>query len=601
MRAVVTGAGVVLPGVDDPAQLFTTASNGAEPVQPALIVGGKGLRYKDRATQLAYCAATSALRDAGLLRTDTLTVPDSSIGVVASSNFGNVDTVCRTARTIVDATASSTHPMDLPNASSNVIASSTAIRFGLRGPNVMVCNGATSGLDAVYLAMVMVAAHRVARLLVVGVEPDNEAVQLLAGDRTLDGAAALVVEDPAEAARRGAPVRAEITGYLRTEDLAALLTRLVRLGPGWPALWQVPESGTALPGDLLAGVPRHDLSREWGITSGALGVLQCAAAVGWFGHGGSGPVYAVAGDPTGGPIAGVVLTSPDRGLPAGSTVVGPETAVDAAAPLVLRRAGGAAGGRCRMLLLHGLGNSATAWDGFVAEHRGVDEIWSADLPWRGDGQAAWCYHHDPTDWIAEAIERTPAPVDVVVAHSFSANTVLRWLDGEFGRGTDPFAGARRASPRGLVLVSPFFKHSPEDFDWASLTDSVEGFHRLVADGIEAHVRATTGRRLSGKLGRDLARARCESVGPYTWARFFSTYLATPWLRTRLISLPCLVVAGADDVSSTPAEAAALASRLPDATLRVLPGCGHFPMVEEPARFAAVIDEFVAALPARSPH
>jgi monoamine oxidase len=38
--------------------------------------------------------------------------------------------------------------MDLPNASSNVVASSVAIRFGLRGPNLMLCNGATSGLDA---------------------------------------------------------------------------------------------------------------------------------------------------------------------------------------------------------------------------------------------------------------------------------------------------------------------------------------------------------------------------------------------------------------------------------------------------------------------
>ena len=599
MRVVVTGAGVVLPGVDDPAQLFTAASNGAAPVQPAPLIGGKGLRYKDRATQLAYCAAMSALRDAGLLRQDALTVPDSTIGVVASSNYGNVDTVCRTAQTIVDATASGTHPMDLPNASSNVIASSTAIRFGLRGPNVMVCNGATSGLDAVYLAMAMVAAHRVARLLVVGVEPDNPTVREIAGDRTLDGAAALVVEDPAEAIGRGARVRAEIGGYLRTEELAALLTRLVRLGAGWPALWQLPETGAAIPTDLLAGVPRHDLSRAWGITSGALGVLQCAAAVGWFGRGGAGPVYAVAGDPGNGPVAGVVLAPQDQGRTARSTV---ESATTEEPPLVLRRAGGTSGDRRRMLLLHGLGNSATAWDGFVAAHRGGGEIWSADLPWRGDGRAAWCYHHDPVDWLAEAIEGTPAPVDVLVAHSFSANTLLQWLDAEFGRGTDPLAGhSRRAPLRGLVLVSPFFRDSPEDFDWASLTGSVEGFHRLVADGIEVHLRATTGRRLPGALGQDLARARCERVGPYTWSRFFSAYLSTPWLRTRLITVPCLVVAGERDTASTPAEAAALAARLPDATLRVLPGCGHFPMVEQPGLFADAVDEFVAALPTTSPH
>jgi 3-oxoacyl-[acyl-carrier-protein] synthase II len=595
MRIVVTGAAVVLPGLNDPRRLFASALNGAAPVQPAPLMGGTGLRYKDRATQLAYCAARSALRDAGLLSDDALTVPAAAVGVVASSNFGNVDTICRTATTIADDTAGSTHPMDLPNASSNVVASSIAIRFGLRGPNVMVCNGATSGLDAVYLATLMVTARRVPRLLVVGVEPDNPAVRAIAGGRTLDGAAALVVEDPAEAARRGARVKAEVGGFLRAAELAALLERMVGLNIGWPALWQLPEGGAAIPVDQLSGVPRHDLSGAWGITSGALGVLQCVATVGWFGDGGAGPVYAVAGDPGAGPVAGVVLSAPDPAATNASTAVHAQ----ADAPVVLRRAGGPPAPRGRMLLLHGLGNSASAWDGFVAEHRGGYEIWSADLPWRGDGRAAWCYHHDPRGWLAEAVEGTPSPLDVVVAHSFSANTLLYWLDAELARGNDPLAVP--AAPRGLVLVSPFFRESPEDFDWSSLTGSVEGFPRLITEGIDAHLRAKNGRQLTATRAQELARAHCESVGPYTWAWFFSTYLATPWLRTRLITVPCLVVAGESDAAPVAAEAAALAARLPDATLRVLPGCGHFPMVEQPAQFARAVDEFVAVLPARSPH
>ncbi|MYR15035.1 3-oxoacyl-ACP synthase, partial [Streptomyces sp. SID724] len=44
----------------------------------------------------------------------------------------------------------------------------------------------------------------------------------------------------------------------------------------------------------------------WGELSGALGVVQCAAAAGWFAEGHDGPAYAVAG------AAGAVLLHPER-------------------------------------------------------------------------------------------------------------------------------------------------------------------------------------------------------------------------------------------------------------------------------------------------
>ncbi|WP_019813086.1 beta-ketoacyl synthase N-terminal-like domain-containing protein, partial [Saccharomonospora saliphila] len=198
--AVITGTGVVLPGAHDPASLSGGRPASAEPVDPALLVGRKGLRYKDRATRLAYCAADAALREAGLTTgdgpatADALTVPSASTGVVASSTLGNVDTVVRACEVIRSETVTGTSPMDLPNASSNVIASSVAIRFGLRGPNLMVCNGATGGLDAVRWAVTMLAAGRAERMLVLGVEPDTDEARALLGAPALDGAIALVVE-----------------------------------------------------------------------------------------------------------------------------------------------------------------------------------------------------------------------------------------------------------------------------------------------------------------------------------------------------------------------------------------------------------------------
>ncbi|GAA3858561.1 beta-ketoacyl synthase N-terminal-like domain-containing protein [Streptomyces sedi] len=308
---VVTGAAVLLPGADSLPALLTGPAAGGEPPAPAGLVGKKGLRYKDRATQLGYCLAVAALRDAGLVEGEKptgTTVPAESVGVVASSNYGNLDTVARALDTIREETVTGTSPMDLPNASSNVIASSIAIRYQLRGPNLMVCNGATSGLDAVRWAATMIRAGRVSRVLVLGVEPDNEVVRrLLDGRRAVDGGAAVVLEAAEAAAERGVAPRAVLGRQTRAGDTAAVLERL----SGDEARWLGPEAGpggdapAALPVEAGAALPEHS-----GRASGALGVLQLATAVGWFDEGAVGRVVALAGTAGDDASAGLELIAP---------------------------------------------------------------------------------------------------------------------------------------------------------------------------------------------------------------------------------------------------------------------------------------------------
>jgi 3-oxoacyl-[acyl-carrier-protein] synthase II len=300
---LVTGVGTALPGVAGTADLLRSAPTGTEPrVDPAALLGKRGLRYKDRASQLALCAARDGLRAAGLLSDDGtgLTVPGSSVGVVASSNLGNLDTVCSVADGIKELGVDGISPMGLPNASSNVIASTVAIRYGLRGPNLMVCNGAASGLDAVFWGAATVAARRADRVLVIGVETDNRYVRGLLGDpdgQLLDGAVSLVLERPESAAERGAAAVAVLGRSTRQAGVAPCLERLVDGEGREPGVWFVPEGygapgnrapRTAGDGPVSGEVPRVDLSTVFGRASGALGVLQCAAAVGWFAGAGAG-------------------------------------------------------------------------------------------------------------------------------------------------------------------------------------------------------------------------------------------------------------------------------------------------------------------------
>ncbi|MFB8237921.1 beta-ketoacyl synthase N-terminal-like domain-containing protein [Kitasatospora purpeofusca] len=311
MTVLVTGVGVVLPRAASARELIEPGLADAPPVEPKDLVGRKGLRYKDRATQLAYCSARAALRDAALLDDeDGLKVAALGVAVVVSSNYGNIDTVTRAMDTITRETAAAGSPMDLPNASSNVVASSVAIRFGLRGPNLMLCNGATSGLDALRWGADLIRAGRVSRTLVLGVEPDNEAVRaFVGGTPTVDGSAAVVLESAEAAAGRGVPALAVLGAGVRGAGLATTLARLTASAGGPPALWQVPETDT-LPEGLLDGVPREDLGARFGLASGALGVLQCAAAVGRFARGGDGPVFASSGSDADDASAGLVLLRP---------------------------------------------------------------------------------------------------------------------------------------------------------------------------------------------------------------------------------------------------------------------------------------------------
>lgn len=339
MQAVMTAVGLALPGAGTPAELLLPAPPEAPPVDPAALIGKKGLRYQDRATQLALCAADDALRRAGLLtgpaeapprgtvdgapRRNVLTVPAESVAVVASSNLGNLDTVQEVVQ-VVARTGSSrlTSPIVTPRLSSNVVASETAIRFTCRGPNLMLCNGPASGLDAVFWAMTLLAAGRAEHVLVVGVEPATTAAgELLGEDRVIDAAVALVLERPERALARGATVLARLGRYLRTGDpqscVAALSGRSPAAGAGpvapervTVAAWTGPEGHHAADG-LLPGVLRYAPAEGRGTASGALGVLQCATAAGHFGAGGQGPFLAVAGSAADDATAGLLLHRPD--------------------------------------------------------------------------------------------------------------------------------------------------------------------------------------------------------------------------------------------------------------------------------------------------
>lgn len=152
-----------------------------------LVLGRKGLLGKEPATRLALCAVHRAL---GLPAGPVAGPVDGADGtaVVVASNLGNAGTVCTMVSDMREGGGAAVSVLDAPNASSNIIASTIAIRYGFTGPNLAVCSGATAGLDAVQLAARLLRAGRARRAVVVGVEPADPVARDLEALRPDGGA-----------------------------------------------------------------------------------------------------------------------------------------------------------------------------------------------------------------------------------------------------------------------------------------------------------------------------------------------------------------------------------------------------------------------------
>ncbi|WP_069465515.1 beta-ketoacyl synthase N-terminal-like domain-containing protein, partial [Actinacidiphila rubida] len=310
----VTGTGTAVHGLAGPADLVGRGDGGPA-FDTATALTGRDMRNKDRGSRLAIRAAGAALAAAGLLDASGRVADPEGTAVVVSSNFGNLGSVVELADTIAAETVTGLNPLRLPETACSVIAAWVAIRFGLRGPSLTVCNGTSGGLDALFWASSLLATRRARAVTVIGVEPTNDAVRRLLGADSVDGAVAVVLETAEAADERGGPAPAAfLTGYGRGPDAAGAIAATGLPGAGGRhdlGLWltEVDRPDGALSMVRTSGGVLG-LERRLGRCSGALGVLQCAAAAAHLSGGGTGPVLATAGG-AGEPVAAVLLTGAD--------------------------------------------------------------------------------------------------------------------------------------------------------------------------------------------------------------------------------------------------------------------------------------------------
>lgn len=171
---VVTGMSVVVPQEN----MQSIIKKGGFPSEVVhaydpSVLGNRGLRYKDIATVYALTSVFHALQSINYNQLSS----DEKIttSVVVSNVFGNFETVCRAIEVLEKFGHSDYLSMlDAPKASSNVTASNIAIKFRFSGPNITICNGERSGIDAVYFGKNLIRTGRAQRVIIVGVEAITE-------------------------------------------------------------------------------------------------------------------------------------------------------------------------------------------------------------------------------------------------------------------------------------------------------------------------------------------------------------------------------------------------------------------------------------------
>jgi 3-oxoacyl-[acyl-carrier-protein] synthase II len=207
--------------------------------------------------------------------------------VVASSNLSNVGTVRSVMASVAAGGKREVSAMEAPNTSSNVVASTVGLWFRWGGPNLMICSGATAGLDAVATGMLLLRARRADRVVVVGVEAGDEVARELhaggsargrdRGTPLREGAACLILARPDRATDR-VPLLGPVLSSCEVSVGPDMQTPAAVVG-------QVAHRGTRV----------VDLTALVGDCYGAAGVVQVAVAAALAPAAG-GPVAIVCGD-----------------------------------------------------------------------------------------------------------------------------------------------------------------------------------------------------------------------------------------------------------------------------------------------------------------
>ncbi|MHB8455173.1 MAG: alpha/beta fold hydrolase [Acidiferrobacterales bacterium] len=232
-------------------------------------------------------------------------------------------------------------------------------------------------------------------------------------------------------------------------------------------------------------------------------------------------------------------------------------------------------------MIHGMEEGWDVWEHLLWHLDLSTRKFSIDVPWSGNRGHLWGERTSAREWVKTGLELVPVESSVIIAHSFGANAVLEHLS---ANGT--------GSLRAVVLISPFYRARYDEFDWSLVDYYIRHFRAFLEAGLK--VRPGMDRLAPDVLTAMAERVR-DQIGPLGWAQFLTLFCRTPGLAMNHLRIPFFVIGGEDDFACFPADCAALAQALPHGRVSILPGCGHFSMLERPHEVMSLVHAFLEPL------
>ena len=235
-----------------------------------------------------------------------------------------------------------------------------------------------------------------------------------------------------------------------------------------------------------------------------------------------------------------------------------------------------------LVLLHGLTFDRSLWRPSLTELQRIDpgrRVLALDLPGHGASQGWPSYDVESVArGVHRAVEEAQLPSPVIVGHSLGAVIATVY--------------AARYPTRGVINVDQPLQVTPFAALVRSLADKLRGpafpaVWEMFAASMHIELLPDAGQRLvrsSSQPRQDVVLGYWHEVldGP---ASELADMVGATLAAVRAAGVPYLLVAG-DDLESGYRKW--LTEMLPDATVTVWPGTGHFPHIAHPGRFAACL-------------
>ncbi|SOH94992.1 Pimeloyl-ACP methyl ester carboxylesterase [Monaibacterium marinum] len=231
-----------------------------------------------------------------------------------------------------------------------------------------------------------------------------------------------------------------------------------------------------------------------------------------------------------------------------------------------------------LVTIHGIADTPDVWQpvcrALDSRFRSYNQL---SLKWHAGVGEPYSYP-ECGEVLRKGWAQLPEGPKVILAHSFGSNALMSMIQSQ-----------RLPDVDAVVMLSPYYKTDYSAFSWPLFVRYVNEFERFLNTSIDARM---PGRTLSPAARETILNRLLDGYSPSSWVMFFMAWSQTPKLDLSALDMPCAVMTGADDFSLPVEDVAALAARIPGARFEALEGLNHFALIEDAARTAARISDFL---------